>query len=89
MIYHQLDVTNNRSIKQCLDFTNAKFEKLDSLLNYVGIDYYIHQNIKNTDLDEILNMPKTNTSPPLQRIQTFFNLLEIKTEWELLIYRVT
>ncbi len=89
-LYHQLDVTDTKSIDACYAFAKsslrdsrpkgersgkAEFGKLDILINNAGINYDTHQNIENADLDEVLTTLKTNTLAPLQMIQTFLPLL--------------
>lgn len=73
--YHQLDVTDAESMKNCIAFAKAEFGKLDILINNAGINYDQHQNIENADLKEVVETFKTNTVAPLQMIQEFLPLL--------------
>lgn len=74
-VYHQLDVTDEKSIAACYAFAKAEFGKLDILVNNAGINYDTHQNIENADLDEVLTTFKTNTLAPVRMIQAFIPLL--------------
>lgn len=74
-VFHQLDVTNTDSIVQCFYFVKQEFGKLDILINNAGINYDVHQNIENADLNEVLSTYRTNTLGPLDMIQSFLPLL--------------
>jgi NAD(P)-dependent dehydrogenase (short-subunit alcohol dehydrogenase family) len=37
LFYHQLDITDNNSILNCLDFIKTKFEKIDILINNAAV----------------------------------------------------
>ena len=73
--YHQLDVTDSKSIRALFDFTEAEFGKLDILINNAGINYDQHQNIENADLEEVRQTFATNTFAPWEVIQQFLPLL--------------
>ncbi len=82
VVYHQLDVTDTKSINLLFDFLSAeqagaetKFGKLDILINNAGTNYDTYQNIENANLEEVKDTFETNTFAPWQMIQKFLPLL--------------
>lgn len=74
-IYHQLDVTNIKSIRELYAFAKAEYGKLDILINNAGINYDTHQNVGNATLEQVKDTFETNTFAPWQMIQTLLPLL--------------
>jgi NAD(P)-dependent dehydrogenase (short-subunit alcohol dehydrogenase family) len=73
--YHQLDVTSEKSRKECYAFAKAEFQKIDILINNAGINYDTHQNVEQADIDQVKKTIETNTLAPWQMIQDFLPLL--------------
>lgn len=58
--FHQLDITNENSVKNLADFINTKYEKLDILVNNAGIFGNYNDGVLEGDIEDIRNTMETN-----------------------------
>lgn len=79
-VYHQLDVTDEKSIADCTDFLAREFGKLDILINNAGINYDTWHQVHNADLAEVRQTIETNTLGPWMMTQQFLPLLKKGSE---------
>ena len=73
--YHQLDVTNLKSINRIKDYVIDKFGRLDILINNAGINYDSEERASTVDLHKVRDTLETNLFGPWQMCQAFVPLM--------------
>lgn len=76
LIYHQLDVTDIKSIETLKNFIQNRFEKLDVLVNNAGINYDTWHNALNADLIESRQTLEVNLFGAWQMCQSFIPMMK-------------
>jgi len=74
--YHQLDVTDETSIRDLITYLEEDCGKLDILINNAGILLEDDKNILDMDLEIIRKTLDTNLYGPLRVCQTFSHMLK-------------
>lgn len=74
--YHQLDVTDEKSIQDLFEYVNSRWEKLDILINNAGIFLDDQKLLIDLDLDTMRSTMETNVYGPLKLIQVMLPLLK-------------
>lgn len=76
IVYHQLDVTDQKSVNDIYEFVVAEFGRLDTLVNNAGINYDTWQNALDADLDNVRETLETNLFGAWAMIQKFLPLMQ-------------
>jgi NAD(P)-dependent dehydrogenase (short-subunit alcohol dehydrogenase family) len=76
VVYHQLDVTDEESIKKTAEYVDQKFGKLDILINNAGI--LIDSEIQGleADIDKVKRSVEVNTYGPLRVCKPFIPIMQ-------------
>lgn len=74
--FHQLDVTDEKSVQNAKEYVQKEFGKLDILINNAGINYDTWQNVIDADLQEAQQTFDTNLMGAWRTTQIFTPLLK-------------
>jgi NAD(P)-dependent dehydrogenase (short-subunit alcohol dehydrogenase family) len=74
--YHQLNITDEKSILDVFEYLNNRWEKLDILINNAGIFLDYGKSVLDLDLDIMRSTMETNLYGPLKLIQVMLPLLK-------------
>ncbi|WP_199436992.1 SDR family NAD(P)-dependent oxidoreductase [Vibrio owensii] len=72
----QLDITNQESIDQLVEFVQQRFSAVDVLVNNAAIHYDTWQNVVNADLNTVQEAMDTNVYGAWRMTQAFLPLLQ-------------
>ncbi|MFH0832884.1 MAG: SDR family oxidoreductase [Candidatus Aenigmatarchaeota archaeon] len=75
VIFHQLDVTDNKSVENMYEYALKEFEKIDILINNAGISIDTDNDIISVDIEKIRKTMETNLYGPLLLSQKFIPLM--------------
>ncbi|MFP3910157.1 MAG: SDR family oxidoreductase [Archaeoglobaceae archaeon] len=75
VLYHQLDVTDDLSIKRLADYVEHELGKLDILVNNAGINIDENKNTLNVDMGTVRKTMETNFYGPFRVSQALLPLL--------------
>lgn len=74
--FHQLDVTDEKSIQDISEYLNNRWGKLDILINNAGVFLDERQSVLDLDLDSMRSTMETNLYGPLKLVQVMLPLLK-------------
>jgi len=74
--YHQLNVTDEKSIQDIYEYMNNRWGKLDILINNAGVFLDERQSVLDLDLDSMRSTMETNLYGPLKLVQVMLPLLK-------------
>lgn len=72
----QLDITNQESVDQLVEFVQQRFSAVDVLINNAAIHYDTWQNVVNADLNTVQEAMDTNVYGAWRMTQAFLPLLQ-------------
>ncbi len=72
----QLDITNQESVDQLVEFVQQRFSAVDVLINNAAIHYDTWQNVVNADLNTVQETMDTNVYGAWRMTQAFLPLLQ-------------
>lgn len=72
----QLDITNQESVHQLVEFVEQRFSTVDVLINNAAIHYDTWQNVVNADLNTVQEAMDTNVYGAWRMTQAFLPLLQ-------------
>ncbi len=75
VIFHPLDVTDERSITELVDFLRGRFETIDVLVNNAGIHYDTYQSTLNADFSIVEEAWRVNALGPWRLSKALFPLI--------------
>lgn len=75
VLYHQLDVTDDLSIKRLTNYLEDEVDKLDILVNNAGINVDGNKNTLNVDMEIVRRTMETNFYGPFRISQALLPLL--------------
>lgn len=73
---HALDVSEEASVEALHEFVEAKFGRLDVLVNNAGINYDTWHSAENADLNEVQTTLDTNLMGPWRMAQAFIPMMK-------------
>lgn len=76
VVYHQLDVTDEESIKKTAEYVDQKFGKLDILINNAGIMTDAETRGLEADIDKVKGSVEVNTYGPLRVCKAFIPIMQ-------------
>lgn len=76
VLFHQLDVTDGKSIDKITQFLKEKFEKIDVLINNAGIFIDGDKNASNVSMETFRETMETNFYGPLRVSRALIPLLQ-------------
>jgi len=76
VVYHQLDVTDEESIKKTAEYVAQKFGKLDILINNAGILIDAETRGLEADIDKVKGSVEVNTYGPLRVCKAFIPIMQ-------------
>ncbi len=71
VLYHQLDVTDDSSIKRLADYVEHEVGRLDIVVNNVGINIDGNKNTLNVGMETVRKTMETNSMVPSDSLRHF------------------